>query len=81
MALKYKDKRDIYMLSTIHEATITLLPRLARNGDIMEKPTMIVDYCKHMGGVDVSDQVLQYYDVLRRCSKWWDGLIKNFAQV
>jgi hypothetical protein len=27
-----------------------------------------------MGGVDLSDQVLQYYAALRRCLKWWKKL-------
>ena len=48
--------------------------KVDRYGHFLLKPTPIVSYCKHMGGVDLTDQLTQYYDPLRRCRKWWKKL-------
>ena len=71
LALKFRDKRDIHMLTTIHEATHSRTNRVdRRTNTAVVKPTAIVNYCQKMGGVDVSDQMATYYDVLRKCVKW-----------
>lgn len=76
LAVKYHDKRDIHMLSTIHTANIAETKNNVnrQTGQPILKPTTIIDYIKKMGGVDLSDQVVQYYDVLRKCVKWWKKL-------
>lgn len=53
------------MLSSFHEATISMTDRTNQNDEPIVKPTAVMDYCKFMGGVDVHDQICQYY-VLRR---------------
>ena len=35
------------------------------------KPLMIVDYNKHMLGVDKLDQFMSYYCFLHKSVKWW----------
>ena len=35
------------------------------------KPIMIVDYNKHMLGVDKIDQMMSYYSFLHKSVKWW----------
>ena len=47
-------------------------------GNHIIKPTCVVDYCKNMGGVGVADQMLQYYEALRRTVKWWKKLFFPF---
>jgi hypothetical protein len=74
LAVKYRDQRDVHMLSTIHQATVSVLTKTDRNGDPIVKPTCIVDYCSLMGGVDLSDQINQYYSCLRKTSKWYKKL-------
>ncbi len=34
-------------------------------------PEIVVDYNKHMGGVDLADQAMCYYSVGRKTLKWW----------
>ena len=58
------------MLSTIHEAVFVETEKVKRNGDKIEKPEPVYYYCGWMGGVDLSDQLLNYYSFLRKSSKW-----------
>jgi hypothetical protein len=30
-----------------------------------------IAYCKNMGGVDLNDQICQYYDIICKSVKWW----------
>jgi hypothetical protein len=74
LAVKFHDKRDIHMLTTFHEAKLLVTDRVNKNNEPVVKPITIIDYCKYMGGVDVNDQICQYYEVLRKCVKWWKTL-------
>lgn len=56
------------------EAKLLVTDRINKSNEPVVKPNTIVDYCKYMGGVDVNDQICQYYDVLRKCVKWWKKL-------
>ena len=58
------------MLSTIHEAVFVETGKVDRNRDKIEKPEPVYYYCGRMGGVDLSDQLLNYYSFLRKSSKW-----------
>lgn len=71
LAVKFHDKRDIHMLTTFHEAKLLVTDRVNKNNEPVVKPNTIIDYCKYMGGVDVNDQICQYYEVLRKCVKGW----------
>ena len=66
LAVKFKDKCDVHMLSTIHQATVSVMDKTDRNNEPVVKPTCIVDYCSLMGGVDLSDQINQYYSCLQK---------------
>lgn len=75
LAVKYHDKRDVHMLSTIHEATMAVLSKRDRNNnEFVAKPACIVDYVSKMGGVDLSDQINQYDSCLRKTTKWYKKL-------
>ena len=58
------------MLSTIHESILVETGCLDREGKKVEKPEAVYYYCGHMGGVDLSDQLLNYYSFLRKSMKW-----------
>ena len=80
LVTKFHEKRDVHMISTFHEATYTVLERRRHGGDLV-KPTSVVDYCQNMGGVDLSDQLLQYYNALRRTVKWWKKLFFHLLNM
>ena len=73
LAVKFHDKRQVHVtLSTFHEATMAVLNKKVYGKDQnVTKPTPIIDYIKHMGGVDLSDQFNQYNTVMRKTTKWW----------
>ena len=83
LVLKWHDKRDVLMLSTIHEPTLNILDRAPRGRPDAPptKPTCICDYIVSMRGVDRSDQLLQYYTVLRRTCKWWVKLFLHLLNI
>ena len=63
------------MISTIHKAVERFTGKCDRTtGEQIFKPEAILDYTKKMGGVDLSDQLMNYYHFLRRGQKWWRKL-------
>ncbi|CAG2197406.1 unnamed protein product [Mytilus edulis] len=81
LAIKFHDKRDVHMLSTMHEAKLIVTDRVNKDNEPVLKPNLVVDYCKFMGGVDMNDQICQYYDVLRKSVKWWKTLFFHLFNV
>lgn len=75
VALKWADKRQVSMLSTVHDDSVLTKTRRTRHvqggREEVRKPVMIEEYNKHMGGVDKSDQLLSYYGFAHRTVKWW----------
>ena len=64
------------MLSTIHEAIFVETGKVDRAGNKIEKPEAVYYYCSRIGGVDLSDQLLNYFTFLRKSTKWsWKLLI------
>jgi Transposase IS4 len=82
---KWKDKRDVLMLSTIHAARIVEGGKRNRRGELIKKPDCILDYKKpdcildynvHMCGVDRLDQLLSYYSPLDcKTLKWYRKVV------
>ena len=75
LALKWRDRRDVVVLSTKHTSEMTTVSVRVRGGRVLrKKPVAVVGYNKHMGGVDNSDQMLGYYSFNRKGVKWWKKL-------
>ena len=67
--------KEVYMLTTKHVAEEHYSGKiLYRTGEPIYKPCAVVDYCHEMGGVDLTDQLLEYYHFLRCSCKWWRKL-------
>jgi hypothetical protein len=79
LALKWHDKRDIHMLSTIHRP---FWKNVRGHRDrVVAKPVMVLEYVSYMGGVDLSDQLVQYYSCLRKTVKWWRKLFFHLLEL
>ena len=67
--------KNVYMLSTKHLAEMAYANRKDRvTQEPIYKPSAVVEYTNKMGGVDLSDQLMNYYHFLRRSVKWWRKL-------
>ena len=69
--IKWRDKRDVLILTSMHNAEFCDVPHGNRNGEAVRKPKAVLDYNKYMGAVDRSDQMLQYQAFKRKTLKWW----------
>ena len=74
LALKWMDKQQVNMLSTIQDGSMMSKRRRTQHvpGGIEEvqTPVMVEQYNTYMGGVDKSDQLLSYYGFRHRTVKW-----------
>jgi len=67
--MKWKDKRDVLMLSTKHKDN--LIETTNKRAQKLFKPKMVMDYNKAKGFVDISDLRNSYHSPLRRSLKWY----------
>lgn len=79
MVVRWKDKKDIHMISTIHKGAI--VEKTIRNKTV-KKPDCIFDYNIMMGGVDRSDQCMDPYAVARkRLKKYYKKLFFHLVDM
>lgn len=74
VVLKWKDKRDVMMLST-QDIDTTVMVQQKSNRDPKPKPSMVVKYNNAKSYIDVSDQYAAYSSPLRRNIKWYKKLM------
>ncbi|KAI5636944.1 transposase IS4 domain-containing protein [Phthorimaea operculella] len=72
-ACKWKDKRDVLMLTTKHAATWSEVTSKVKGAGVVmrQKPDCILDYNRNKIGVDLNDQYVSYYALERKTMKWW----------
>ena len=67
---KWHDKRDVHIISTSLSPLAEDLVVNRRNQRV-SKPAVVDFYNKHMGGVDLADQLRNYYSIGRSSYKWY----------
>lgn len=68
----FSDRNVVRLLSTCHDNSMSNVREKSKEGSIQKKvPTSISEYRQKMGYVDKTDQVLQYYSILRKSCKWY----------
>lgn len=67
--MKWKDKRDVLVLSTKHKDTMVQTKNKYRKNIL--KPQIVIDYNKAKSLVDVCDLRSSYHNPLRRSLKWY----------
>ena len=80
LAVRYQDKKEIYMLSTMHKADSVNVNRRNRRNDQIQKPTVIHDYNQKMGGVDKNDAMIGNYSCIRKSYKWYTKIFFHFLE-
>jgi hypothetical protein len=82
LALKWCDKRPVYMLSSLHAATeVWSGKKQYLTGNPVYKPKCVVDYTARMGGVDTGDMMMNNYHFLRKSVKWWQKLFVHIVNM
>ena len=76
VCLKWKDKREVCMLTSAINPTLVSVVN-TRHVQGKRKPTVVDTYSKKMGGVDKSDQLMSYFPLARRTSKWTTKLFMH----
>lgn len=85
--VKWKDTKEVTVLSTFWQATGTDTVKRKKKSDgsfsvqNVNIPPPIIDYNRNMGGVDLSDQLIKYYNVLKKTKKWWKVLFFHFIDI
>jgi hypothetical protein len=74
LVLAWRDKHIAMILSTFHirsKNEVTEVPSRYPNKLPVIKPNVVLDYTKHMGGVNCSDHYIASYQFMRRMKKWY----------
>jgi hypothetical protein len=67
LALAWKDKRVVTMLSTWHNReTKEVCRKTAKEVEVFQKPAVVIDYTSKMGGVDRADHYCSSYGFLKK---------------
>ncbi|XP_046417424.1 piggyBac transposable element-derived protein 4-like [Neodiprion fabricii] len=73
---KKSQKKNVLLMSTFEKAQNKTTTIRKRNAQIqVEKPAIVAEYNKHMGGVDTSDMMLYSYLDERRAIKYWKKVV------
>ena len=70
-----KKQKKVTLLTTIHEAVMVKTGKTDFFGNKVEKPEAVYYYHGRMGGVDLTDQLLNYYSFLWKSTKWSGKLL------
>ncbi|XP_062375791.1 piggyBac transposable element-derived protein 4-like [Sardina pilchardus] len=86
--VKWMDTREVCVCSSIHAAYAgdTVDRRVKdRQGSWSKQavpcPKPVMEYNKYMGGVDLSDQLIQYYTSQHKTARWYKKLFLHFLDM
>ncbi|XP_023724806.1 piggyBac transposable element-derived protein 4 isoform X2 [Cryptotermes secundus] len=76
LLMGWKDKRVVLMMSTYHDTSMEKIVTIQKGGQQKEiqKPVCVLDYAKHVGGINRSDHYCATYAFIRKSLKWWRKL-------
>ena len=85
LCLKWKDKRDVSMVSSFHDDTMIEKRRRTKSSDnpvqVISKPQVVEEYNQSMGGIDKADQMVLYYGYAHRTTKWWKRVFFHLVDL
>ena len=79
LALKWMDKREMHMLTTLHEpVTMETRKNDRETGRKIKKPLCIAQYNENMGAVEQVDMQNSFSECLRKTIKWYKKLFSIY---
>lgn len=82
MALKWLDRREVFMLSSLHDSSLLNTNKSNRkSGEIIKKPKCVVNYNKCMGSIDKCDMLLSSVEFVRKTTKWYKKLFFHLVDL
>lgn len=82
MVIKWHDKRDIHMLTTVHKNEIKDTGKINfTTGESIVKPSCIVDYNLKMGAVDKADMIISFSLTARKSIKWYKKFFMHLMDL
>ena len=87
VAMAWYDRHTVYMISTIHppvsdgEQSVVLRHAAGGAREAIPCPPAQCTYQEFMGGVDLADQILQSFSVIRKSNKAWKKLFYYGLEV
>jgi hypothetical protein len=78
-AILWRDKRDICMLTNIHD--VPPEGNFCNDAGKAIKPQIVMDYNSHMGYVDKGDRMATSYSISRRTFKWTKKLFFHLLDL
>ncbi len=82
LAIHWKDRRDVYMLTTMHKVKMIATKKMDRTtGEKCLKPECITSYNANMGAIDKTDMLLSSVKCVRRTMKWYKKLFFHLVDM
>jgi len=82
MALKWLDRREVYMLSSLYDSSSASTDKIDRaSGKVVKKPTCIVNYNACMGNIDKCDMLLNSVECVRKSMKWFKKIFFHLVDL
>ncbi|XP_046400817.1 piggyBac transposable element-derived protein 4-like [Ischnura elegans] len=82
LALRWCDKRETWMLSTMHTAELLESnKRDHKTGRLIIKPKCIIDYNASMGAVARADMVTSSVETVRKSVKWYKKIFFHMVDI
>ena len=80
VVLKWKDKRDVCVLSTLHDDSMENVK--SKRGHEKCKPKAVANYNSHMGGVDLADNLMVHFSTARnRLKKYYKKVFRHMLDM
>nr|XP_053636290.1 piggyBac transposable element-derived protein 4-like isoform X1 [Cherax quadricarinatus] len=82
MALRWHDKRDVTLLTTIHRNEMQDSGKVDRvTNERIRKPVTVIDYTQNMRLVDKCDMQIVFVDCVRKSYKWYMKLFFHLMDI
>jgi hypothetical protein len=82
LAVKFFDKRDVHMLSTVHLDEIVSSDKINyKTGELKLKHISVMEYKDKMGAIDTTDMQISSVECARKSIKWYKKFFMHLLDV